>query len=253
MKIFFINLDRSEDRLGFILNQFAESHLRENLVRWPGIDGSKDALDQYYTQVDQTKSNKLKGRDLTTGQIGCYASHYEIWNRVLENNEAAIILEDDIDIEINRLEDFVSCCQDLSENIECLRLFPNSTKRAKKITVDSCYYFSISKHTRGPMGAQGYYLTPKGAEKFLNSSTSWFLPVDLYMDAFWIHKVDCYGIDPPILKHSGFSGTRTGTANRQLRPKARIRKEFLALVTSSKRFWHNFKFYLAHLRDWWMS
>jgi len=49
---------------------------------------------------------------LTTGQLGCFMSHFTVWHYMVENNiPSALILEDDFDLQ----EDFI---QRLGENLE---------------------------------------------------------------------------------------------------------------------------------------
>nr|WP_257874378.1 glycosyltransferase family 25 protein [Helicobacter sp. 11S02596-1] len=114
------------------------------------------------------------------GELGCFASHYLLWEKCVQINESIIVLEDDIEI----LPNFFDALTHIAKNrFEYVRLMQLST--AKSCQLDE--HFGFLKHYA--FGTQGYYLTPKGAQKFLRYAKKWVEPVDLYMDRYWKHGV----------------------------------------------------------------
>ncbi len=75
--IYVINLDRHKDRLKWLQQQ---KHFR-GWVRWPAINGS--------TLTD------VPAR-MTKGAAGCLRSHRELWTKCQEQDEAIIVMEDDV-------------------------------------------------------------------------------------------------------------------------------------------------------------
>lgn len=64
---------------------------------------------------------------MTPGELGCFASHYLLWEKCLELNEPIVVIEDDAQLE--------ECFDDSMKNINELqpygyvRLFVNGRKR----------------------------------------------------------------------------------------------------------------------------
>lgn len=47
-------------------------------------------------RVNHTWRDPFKNRRITKGEVGCFLSHYQAWQKVIELNETTIIFEDDI-------------------------------------------------------------------------------------------------------------------------------------------------------------
>src|ERR1700682_2069252 len=88
MFAFLINLDRSKDRLAYMQGQFARAGLE--FERVSAVDGTDlpDALKAYF--VADTR--------LSSGEIGCYASHLAVWMKIATgtHGEAVLVCEDDM-------------------------------------------------------------------------------------------------------------------------------------------------------------
>lgn len=104
--VFVINLPRRPAKLRHVLNQLYSAGVTATVV--DAIDG-----DVFTCQDDMTRLgvNTLPGYIghkntlpyLTSGQLGCFMSHYTVWHHMVEHNiESALILEDDFDLQ----EDF---------------------------------------------------------------------------------------------------------------------------------------------------
>ena len=82
-KIYLVNLDRSVARLEHMRRQFAALGL--DVERVSATDGSSIDLAPY------------AGSGLLPGEIGCFLSHREIWNKLVRSEEEyALVLEDDV-------------------------------------------------------------------------------------------------------------------------------------------------------------
>ncbi|MBX2806313.1 MAG: glycosyltransferase family 25 protein, partial [Hyphomicrobiales bacterium] len=91
--IYLINLDKDSDRLEFMDNQFRE--LGSSYERFAAIRGTQlpEALAPYFTD----KSRRVVSQ-LTSGEIGCYASHLAIMKIVANGAQPGLIFEDDVRI-----------------------------------------------------------------------------------------------------------------------------------------------------------
>ena len=101
--IYVINLDRRPDRLSNMKAIF--NTLQIQFTRMPAVDGTLHVTSQYLKDqgirmMEGFSDHISKSRPLTLGEIGCFMSHYSIWNIVLEQNlKEVIIFEDDIRLE----------------------------------------------------------------------------------------------------------------------------------------------------------
>jgi len=104
--IFVINLPRRPAKLRHVLHQLHSAGLAATVV--DAVDG--DAVSSQ-EEVARLGASTLPGYcghkntlpHLTTGQLGCFMSHFAIWRHMVEEGiESALILEDDFDLQ----EDF---------------------------------------------------------------------------------------------------------------------------------------------------
>lgn len=242
LKVYVINLDRSPGRWSAISGQLQRLCPTIEVERWPGVDGKTNHVVDYYHHVDQDKARWIKGRSLSDGQIGCFASHYELWRHIGKSKAPAVVLEDDAVLDDQRFQDFLSISDRLPGAVECLRLSPNETKRARLLTHEAIGPVIWGKYTKGHIGLFGYWLTPSGAQKLSKYFSTWSLPVDLAIGQFWLHGLECYGLEKPCVYHGSFSTTRIWPDRENLGFSAKAIKETNALLSGLKRHIHNFRY-----------
>lgn len=97
-KIFVINLEKDIDRLKFMENQLNELGLP--FERFPAIYG-KTFVDKDF-EYDDSIAQKINGKSLTLGEIGCALSHKRVYQKFLKDQKDnhslkyCIVLEDDV-------------------------------------------------------------------------------------------------------------------------------------------------------------
>jgi len=246
--IYVINLERSRNRKKYISKQLDEIGVNYHI--FTAVDGQK-GYHPLFENYNETKRIKLKGKILRPGQLGCFASHYLLWQKCIADKTPMIVLEDDIIIIKNYFLDFYNATQHIPDKYECIRLFKNDSKNIKFLKVQQIDDLSILKFSKGHKRTIGYYLTPSGAEKFLKHAENWFLPVDITMDRFWSNKVECYGIAPPCLSFDGkFESNVAPDENKKKKKMSiwvKIRREKFAMKESLKRFLWNIFFVIKWL------
>lgn len=243
-RIIVINIDEAKDRWEYISKQLSEMGLVAE--RFDAVNGKKQNH-PLFERYDDRLRQKRKGNSLNPGQLGCFASHFLVWQRCLELGEPVIVLEDDVTLVGERLEEFLEVADKLDDRIECVRLFNNKTKHHKAIPYAAFGKLAIVKYTKGPMSAMGYYLTPKGAQKLISNADKWFLAVDMYMDRFWVNRVECFGTIPECVKHDYIFDSMIGYEDKRKRPfSTRARRELFSLTEHIRRFLHNLKFRTYH-------
>jgi glycosyl transferase family 25 len=155
------------------------------------------------------------GRPLSSGEIGCYTSHYKAWQSLVNSNDDQIIVfEDDVLVDwpiINRLAE----CNFSRLKIDILRLLATHT-----FPFDISIHRFISPHShllrnRGLfLGTQGYLLTRRGAEALLSTGTVIAAPVDWVMSRYWEYNVPNYCLFPfPIIER--YTQSTIGSSSRE--------------------------------------
>lgn len=131
----------------------------------------------------KSKALLLKGRELSEGEIACWASHFLLWKKCVELNQPIVVLEDDIETDS---EPFQSALKKISESkYEYVRLMAFGKRKANARRLDEDFIEFLGN----PSGAQGYWLTPRAAKKFIRHAKPWYFSQDDYMDSYFIHGV----------------------------------------------------------------
>ena len=94
MKTFVINLPNRSDRL----NTFNASNTDLEYELFKAVEGYKVSHEKLLSQGFDTDHNwidPILKTPLTKGEVGCFLSHWHLWNKCIEKNEPIIVLEDD--------------------------------------------------------------------------------------------------------------------------------------------------------------
>ncbi|HEC1756115.1 TPA: glycosyltransferase family 25 protein [Campylobacter lari] len=190
VKVFIINLERSEDRKNFMQEQirklFACNPNLKNQLEFEffkAIDGSKNEHLQFKSHFPWWCQFVL-GRELSDSEKSCFASHYSLWEKCQELNSPIIILEDDVIFSDEFLNNSNVIEKLLNSNYKYIRFYYLFNKKIHHLNNN----FYISYENIG--GTQGYFIHPNAAKKFIEKARYWFKPVDDYMDIYYYHKVE---------------------------------------------------------------
>lgn len=243
IKVYVINLKRATERWDHIRKQLEPLSDCIEIRRFDAVDGRKE-FHPLFEKYDDSASKRWKGSSLSKGQLGCFASHYLVWQECIKLNEPIIVLEDDAVLRHDLFRELLDQLPVSKIRYECLRLFRNHSKHHHSWPVETFGSFQVVKYTKGPMRGTGYYLTPIAAEKFLRASVRWFLPVDMTMDRFWANKVECFGVTPPIVSNEPSLQSTIGYEPRRHKRKlvVKIFRELFAIKELFAKHWSNSKF-----------
>ena len=192
LPLYVINLPASVDRRASIQRQAAA--LGIEITLWDAVNGSESH--PLFAKVDEKRRMACKGRPFRPGEIGCWASHYLLWQKCVDSGRPMVVFEDDIAID-PRFLDVLRDLPSLPDSVGYFRL--NAADRSSSPWVQFGG-FVLHRYWRSPFGAFGYYLAPSAAEKFLRHADRWVLPVDDYMDLAWLHGVECLGLKPGLVR-----------------------------------------------------
>ena len=182
-----------------------------------------DAID-FRTNASPALNSKIKplwnriywGRELSISELGCFGSHYSLWEKCIELNAPIIVLEDDVKLESFFMQGLQEIDQSGFEYVRLMGLFdvkiePIKTKSAEsKLAESTTKTQHFFKTTDQIAGTQGYYLTPNAAKKFIAKLHSFCMPVDDYMDCFFIHKVGNILYKPYLIAPAELESTISG-------------------------------------------
>ncbi|MBO9518187.1 MAG: glycosyltransferase family 25 protein [Porphyrobacter sp.] len=146
---------------------------------------------------DEAEAIRRKGRPLKPGELGCYSSHYAIWQRLLESDdEAYIVLEDDVVPDWRFLSALSR--QSLAERgIRYLRLYYKFP--ARYIVRERNFVrrsTSIVELLDLAFGTQGYVITKPAAAIFVETFRNVVRPIDDQLDRHWDHGVPNLSVFP---------------------------------------------------------
>lgn len=159
MNIYIINLPKDTERQEFQKKQFHKLDLKYELIAATTVADIEDIYHNHYLDWQ---------RPLRKVEVACYFSHQKLWKRVLNENQPALILEDDAILchNIAKILDFSKTLQ----NIDCINFETVGRKKLlgkEGITVADSGYNLLPLYL-DRAGAGGYILYPSGAKKLLD-------------------------------------------------------------------------------------
>ena len=125
-----------------------------------GVDGRKETLRDYNIKINSRYKKSIKAFE-RIGTVGCFLSHYKLWQRCVELNETICILEHDT---------VVNKPLNIKSFDEVLKLIKGPETKGSYL---------------GNWWASGaaYCITPNGANKILNFvSTYGAMPADIMLN-----------------------------------------------------------------------
>jgi GR25 family glycosyltransferase involved in LPS biosynthesis len=147
---------------------------------------STDDTDEIITQRSEINNDELS-KLMRPGVLGCFYSHYRLWQKCVELNESIFIFEDDVIFERKYIpiewEDVLMVCtgKEAFRHRYYSPMLYEPTGEPKAVSV---------RNTSMP-GAVGYGLTPHGALKLVNAYKKETLPADTAMNQFVV-KLECH-------------------------------------------------------------
>ncbi|MFM4977439.1 glycosyltransferase family 25 protein [Aeromonas rivipollensis] len=213
-----------------------------------------DAVNGLEADINDYDNNKRmweKGHELTKGEQGCFSSHRALWSECLQSGEPLLIMEDDIELS-GEFKSILIELEGPAREFEYIRLGRGSYRSLPGIgawlnilKIDDAH--TVVKYMAGPSCAHAYIISPAAASKFLSASTTWFWPVDDFMDKEYLHQVNNYGVEPPLAWQSGADsdiGLREKPGSRSII--GRMRKEYYRAKERLLNSIYNYIFYIKN-------
>lgn len=177
---------------------------RDARVPWRFFDGSDGPTPELIYDDGEVKARW--GRSLTPGEIGCYASHLSLWNRLLEDEaDQYLILEDDVIVDWKFLEKLLTVDFHRS-GVDYLRLHCLRPGAMRVVKYGYCGTRQLIQLREPAYGTQGYVITRAGARRLSDYCRRVIRPIDSQLDRYWEHGIPNLCLFPfPIIEESGES------------------------------------------------
>ncbi len=152
---------------------------------------------------DPAATRRTIRRDLTRGEIGCFASHAGVWRDLAGQpaDAALVVLEDDLLIDAGFFAGLDALAAAIP-HIDYLRLHAKAPAPARVIGRVAGRH--LVRYRGMAFGTQAYFLRQPAAARLAASITTITRPVDDELDRYWAHRITSLGVFPfPVLELAG--------------------------------------------------
>lgn len=193
MKLFVINLEKALERRQRVTEKLAEIGM--GCEFFAAVNGFEGLPEELADKPDDEYRIKYRGRPLTPGEKGVYASHYLLWKKCIELDEPIAIFEDDF-LPTPFFHQVIAKLPELHEHYDYLRLEPQDTNFSNKMVENTPDGFQVVMWMDNAGGARGYSITPKAAKRFVEESETWLCAVDNFIGEPYKHHIPSMGLIP---------------------------------------------------------
>lgn len=207
IQAYFINLDKSTDRLAYITPKLEA--LGYPFTRIQAVYGKGLAEDYKASVTDTDKYRRLMHNNIGVGTIGCYLSHVKTWKEFLNSKHSyALIFEDDVDFDPAKLKSLIGLLLGQSAEWDFVNVDVNRhgfAKNEKQIS----RLFKLVKFRARVANASCYLINRKAAIEFVKRAFPISMPVDHMMMRPWELGIKIRGVTPQLV-HQSFGDSEIG-------------------------------------------
>ena len=198
ISIYVISLARAAERRAIITKRLTAADVDYEIV---------DAVDGKDLDLIKLKHRlKVKNAEKKRGEVGCFLSHYNLWQRMADQKiPHAVILEDDAEWD----DDFFTVINKLPKSEWEWDVVNLMYKNRVRIETLLCNIGNrrMVRTVRPTSSMIGYAVSLTGANKLLKHCVNIREQIDVQWREYWINHLDFYCIDPPIGYQSGAPST----------------------------------------------
>ena len=215
MKTYVVSLVRETQRRATIAERLRALDIPFEF--FDAVDGATAQPDK--SVYDPDRMITWNRKPLTAGQIGCYMSHYRVWQQLATSDDNfALILEDDT-IPLPSLNTLLDSINRLPKNWEVVLLsdsIPSINKHSLMASRNILTAnISIDHYIRPGVFTSAYLLHKRGAARLVQNSLPMRGPVDAWNSHSWRDGLVIHRSTPIVAIHSSDHGSTTGTIPRQ--------------------------------------
>lgn len=186
-EVYLINLERRPDRRRYMELSLVELGMKATY--FPAFDGrtlSPAKLKEMGIKPMMDFKDPFLERPLTMGEIGCFLSHWNIWNEMIEKNlDTVLVLEDDVRFEYNFKNNFREVMNDARQLVKEGLDWDLMYIGRKHMSREEESWAKFSRrivHARYSYWTLAYVIRLSGAKKLVAGEPfSKMIPVDEYL------------------------------------------------------------------------
>jgi glycosyl transferase family 25 len=209
LTVLVINLDRATDRLVRISAQLERLGLRWTRVR--AVDG-RELSNQQLSMFDQAAFERQRGMTVWPGEIGCYLSHIDVYERFLASPARfALVLEDDVLLgdALPAVVQALMQCDARWDMVKLSTVHSGTPVAVHRLTPERSLAVMLSRCT----GSSAYIINRRAAEAYLLGLLPVSMPIDHVMDQGWRLGLKVRMVSPPPCTHDEHIVSTIGTAS----------------------------------------
>lgn len=174
--VYLINLDRSPDRLTAMSRRFADLGIA--FQRIMAIDGRNLPA----KEIDALRIQTPGWIPLSAGEVGCFLSHRQCWERIAQGEELyGCVFEDDVLLS-SRLPEFLSDANWIPRDAEIVKIEDSGIRVwLDRALIDQSGGFRLGRLRSANYRAGGYMLSRDSAKRLLSLTERFAIPIDLVL------------------------------------------------------------------------
>lgn len=201
--IFCISLARATERQTVMVKRLDALGFPYKMI--DAVDGATLDLSQLDDRLRPDKFRRKFGRDMVPGEIGCFLSHYNLWESLIATGEEyALVLEDDVDLS----DDFTAVVADIvALNLEWDIVVLHTPRNKYPVDIiakniaDKGY--KLGRANRRIVRTAGYLIRLRGAQRLHEYCREISAPIDVQYEEWWHNRLAFYCIYPGVVVSDG--------------------------------------------------
>ena len=191
LMVLLINLPRSTDRRARMAQRLAALGLDYDIL--PAVDG-RARFDELLPSVDVPAFERHVGRDLLPGEVGCYHSHLQAWQRLLASQaQVLLVLEDDVVFH----DDFIDALRMALRGRAHWDLLKLAKIRAKQPVCQGLLGpYRLNAYLGAATGFGAYLIQRETAQRLLPRLLPIRAPIDRELEQVQRHDIRHFGLEP---------------------------------------------------------
>lgn len=212
LPVYLINLPHHTERKAHADEQLRRCGLLDAVVFSGAVYGRELSAEEVARIYDARRNARRHPKQLTPGEIGCYASHLTCWRAIAASAAPmALVIEDDVCLDAD-LAEVARDIQAAGITFDMIKLIGRAHESVLR-RVARIGSRELIDYLRPPSWTGAYLVSREGAAKLVRARARFFRAVDVDLRFWW--EVDpgfrLYGVVPYPAQHAHFAsvlGTR---------------------------------------------
>ncbi|MCY4607064.1 MAG: glycosyltransferase family 25 protein [bacterium] len=198
MRIVVVSLRHARERRERITQQFSEINLPFEFM--DAID-ARDLTTEDMAQVDTRYRRRWGLRPLAPSELACWRSHVHAIGQASTGPDPMIAIFEDDAILRPELPAVLSALENCPVPFDIVSLGRRQPQRPLVAGRPLAEGRSMGRIRYTEYGAYGYVVKKECALHLMNRMSRMRLPVDMELLFFWVHQLNLYFLDVPVVEH----------------------------------------------------